>query len=366
MSGGWATRRTVTALVLGMAALAACAPPPPDEPLRKPAPPNRPQAAYGVMVPSGDFQKLQVADQVRAVDPCGLIDRERLAARGQIATVGPDFAFGDCAVGVALPERARLLARVSIDLSVGEPGSKDTETRQIAGETVLVDGIRNDHLQCVYLVPLYFPASPPAAGAAVPDVIEVPAVQYARVTAFMFSPDRNCGIADEVTASLLGAVKENRLPRRDQATVRLPLAERSPCELMSELPTGFSVSKFDAEIEPYECYFTVKGAEAGPSGKTVSVSFQLDDADNALLPIRDQRLIDVGGHPALREQDVMTNSCSLEFPVGPVVDSYLPGTRASQSEIDGSRKQVIVRVSAACPVLDRLAPIAATTFGANR
>lgn len=342
-------RAVMAALLLGVAALAGCAPPPPDEPLRKPAPPNRPQVTYGVTVPSGDFQKLQVADQARAIDPCGLIDRERLAVHGQIATVGPDFEFGDCSVGVALPERARLLARVSIDLSVGEPGSKDTQTRQIAGETVFVDGLRTDSLQCVYRVPLHFRAAEPAAGGAVPDVVEVPAVQYARVSAFAFDPERDCGIAEEVTASLLDAVKHNRLPRRDQATVRLPLAERSPCELMSKLPAGISVSRFDVQTDPYDCDFTVDGDGASQLlSNMVSVSFRLVGADDALVPIRD------GQH------------CNLAFPVGPILDTYQPGTRASQSEINGARKQVVVRMSGPCPVLDRLAPIAAETFGANR
>ncbi|MEV0297049.1 hypothetical protein [Nocardia sp. NPDC050710] len=318
-------------------------------------------------VPAGDAQKLQVADQVRTVDPCGLFDRDRLATYGQIAYVGPENSVDDCSIGVMPSGRPRLLARATIALAGTPPSPEETDTRQIAGETVVIDHIRNRDTSCTYKVPLRLPASAPTNNVAIPDVVEVPAVQYAMVQGFGFPTSAlNCQVATETTAAVISALRDNRIPRRDRSAIQVPLTNRSPCELTAKLPIGYAISSFDAQTQPYTCSFKVDGLDAGRYGTTITADFQLRDAAHVLEPRFGQRLVSVEGYPAIREE-TSTESCLVTFPVGPVVDSYLPGTPASQSEIDGARHQVVVRLYAStCPVADRLASIAAELFGANR
>lgn len=324
---------------------------------------------FGVSVPAGDRQKLDLAEQIRSVDPCGFFDQEKISAGyGQISTLGPDARISTCEVGLLQFNRKQVLSHVTIDMA-SYPPTNDEVNKQIAGETVTVDGVRNSYGNCAYKVPLRFPAVRAASGAAVPDIVEVPTVAYATVSSAGFTPDTlGCQLVEETVTNIVTAFRDNKLPRRDNTQIDVPLTRRSPCELMQHLPAGLTVAKLDAEAEPYECRFQLRK----PGGSQyltdmISVGFRLNSADTAMKPSSTFAAAQVSGKPVLIDRDTAVGEprCSVWFAAGAVVDTYRPGAPATASTKNAARWQPMVSLQAPCRVTDAVTPAALTLFGAN-
>ncbi len=325
---------------------------------------------FGVQVPPGDRQKLDLAEQIRSVDPCGFFDQAKIATYGQISTVGPWQRIGECRLGFLQNDRNQYHSAVLVELESSPPRSSETTTKQIAGEAVTVSPDRAFSGECAYTVPLRFPAVS-GGGQSNPDIVEVPAVAYALVRTMGFTPKSfGCTVAEETVANVVTAFREQRIPRRARPLVAVPLTQRSPCEIMAHLPPNHHVIRFDAEVTPYECKFTVNLPNAtGPrTDDLVGVSFKASSAGSAMAPVSGYQVEQINGKPALtkRDQNSAGPLCYVEFPVGPVVDGYLPGTPATDGAIKSARIQVMVKLTGNCTVTDRLVPPAMDLFGANR
>ncbi|WP_280393545.1 hypothetical protein [Nocardia brasiliensis] len=325
---------------------------------------------FGVTVPPGDRQKLDLAEQLRTIDPCGFFDQPKIATYGQISTLGPDMTISGCRIGFLQNDRQQLHSKVVIELEGNPPSGSRTTTKQIAGETVTIDPERAFDGDCAYRVPLRFPANS-IGKQAHPDIVEVPAAAYAFVRTMGFTPVTfGCQVAEETVATIVTSVREQRIPRRDRPLVAVPLTERSPCELMGHLPPALHVLKLDAEVTPYECRFTVNlPAATGPrADDLVRVTFTPAGAGAAMTPVAGYRIDQIAGTPVLTKRETfgLTPVCYAEWPVGPVVDGYRPGTPATDGAIKSARIQVMVKVSGNCAVTDSLVPSAIELFGANR
>ncbi|WP_433574191.1 hypothetical protein [Nocardia brasiliensis] len=357
--------------VLLLVLVGACTQGVPDRPQRgESAAAEVPSEIFGVKVPSGDRQKLDLAEQLRSIDPCGFFDQAKIATYGQISTLGPDMTISGCRIGFLQNDRQQLHSKVVVELEGTPPRSSGTTTKQIAGETVTIDPERAFDGDCAYQVPLRFPVESVGAQPN-SDVVEVPAVAYAFVRTMGFTPvPFGCQVAEETVANIVIAFREQRIPRRDRPLVAVPLTERSPCELMSHLPPALHVLKLDAEVTPYECRFTVNLPEAtGPrAGDLVRVTFAPTGAGAAMTPVAGYRLDQIAGKPVLTKRETfgLAPVCYAEWPVGPVVDGYRPGTPATDGAIKSARIQVMVKVSGNCAVTDSLVPSAIDLFGANR
>lgn len=323
---------------------------------------------FGVKVPPGDRQKLDVAERIRSVDPCGFFDQERISAGyGQIITLGPASRISTCEVGLLQFTRKQVPSHVTIDMA-SYPPRDDEPTKQIAGETVTVDGVRNSHGDCAYKVPMRFPVRA-TGGAAVPDIVEVPTLAYATVSSAGFTPDTlGCQLVEETVTTLVTAFRDNKLPGRNTSQVGVPLTRHSPCELMQHLPAGLTAAGLDAETEPYECRFQLR-KPGGSQYNTdlVSVVFQLRSADTAMKPFSKFATTQVTGKPVLIDRDTTISDphCSVWFPAGPVIDTYRPGAPATASTKNAARWQAMVSLQAPCRVTDSVTPAALTLFGAN-
>ncbi|MGY2116590.1 hypothetical protein ACW9HR_22020 [Nocardia gipuzkoensis] len=319
-------------------------------------------------VPTADRQKLDLAEQLRSVDPCAFFDQEKVSTGyGQISTLGPESRLGTCQVGLLQFNRKQVLSSVSIDMS-SYPPTDDEVTKQIAGETVTVDRVRNSYGDCAYKVPMRFPSRATAA-ATVPDIVEVPPLAYATVSSAGFTPDAlGCQLVEETVANIVTAFRESRIPRRDHALVDVPLTRRSPCEVMQHLPPGLTVAKLDAETAPYDCRFQLKKPGASQYiTDLVSVGFTLSSADRAMKPFAAFVPAQVGGKPVLIDRNTKVGEpiCSVRFPAGPVIDTYRPGAPATQSTKNAARWQAIVSLQGPCRVTDAATPAAMDLFGAN-
>ncbi|MBF6454702.1 hypothetical protein [Nocardia cyriacigeorgica] len=306
---------------------------------------------------------MRVADQVRSVDPCALINPDALARYGRVVTTGPYIVISECVVRVKVPGQ-RLTATVTLDLAAYEPSEQDTPA-VIAGESVAMDSIRNSNYQCAYKVPMRFHSSAPdTTTTAVPDIEEVPPVPYLTVVVDSLSPQRdaNCKVAGEVVTQVVAAFAENRVPRRDAARVRVPLTDRRPCELLEHLPDGFTVDRFDATTTPYECKFW-------SGNEILGASFTVTYGKRPMTPMSAEKIENFAGRPALVEEKdnpLGPKDCYLRFPVGEAVDGVLPGAEVTESERSSARIQAMVKLSGSCASVRKLAPVAVELFGANQ
>ncbi|MET8654656.1 hypothetical protein [Nocardia aurea] len=362
-----ARHRVLLAVSLVSATLAGCST---EQQAQAPDAPSAAVATFGVRVPAVDQHKLQIADQVRALDPCGFFDGEEFAAYTRAASAGPARGLDDCAVGLTTAGRTRASGLATIALAGDAPAPDETETRPIAGETVIVARTAAEDTDCAFKVPLRLPGSQPSShdGAAT-------ATPWARVEGAGFDDSElNCQVATDAATALVSALRENRAPRRADATVTTTLADRSPCELMPAVPTGYTISRFDVQTRPYTCSFRVDGSAAGRYGSTVTVDFLLRPAAEALEPAEGQLAVDVAGHAALREESPATGSCFVSLTAGPPLASVATpkpstttsGTTAGTTSSAVTRGQVVIRVFAgSCAVADQLAPVAAEIFDAN-
>ncbi|MEU2042677.1 hypothetical protein [Nocardia niwae] len=323
---------------------------------------------FGVRVPAGDRQKLDLAEQIRSVDPCGFFDQNRISAvYGQISTLGPDARISTCEVGVLQFNRKQVPSRVTIDMA-SYPPTDDEGNKQIAGETVTIDGVRTSHGNCAYKVPMRFPVRP-TGGAAAPDIVEVPTVAYVTVSSAGFTPDTlGCQLVEETVTNIVTAFRDNKIPRRTNTQVDVPLTRRSPCELMQHLPAGLIVEKLEAETEPYECRFQLrKPGKSQYFTDMVSAGFKMVSADTAMKPFSTFVAAQVDGKPVLIDRDTAVGEprCSVWFAAGPVVDTYRPGAPATASTKNAARWQPIVTLLGPCRVTDTVTPAALKLFGAN-
>ncbi|MET7768862.1 hypothetical protein [Nocardia sp. NPDC005366] len=355
-----ARHRGLLAVSLALTTLLGCSA---EQDMSEPAAPSAAVATFGVRVPAVDLHKLQVADQVRQIDPCGFFDSDEFAAYGEVTSSGPDRGLDDCTVGLTPKGRTRSAGRATIALTADQPGPDETETRQVAGETVVVDRAGTGDAGCAFKVPLRLPGSVAAATSRHDG--EVGTVQWARVEGTGFDTSAlDCQAATEAAAAMVSALRDNRIPRRDESAVEMTLADRSPCELMSGVPAGYTISRFDAQTRPYTCSFRVDGSSAGRYGSTVTVDFLLQAADGVLDPGEGRQAVAVAGRSALREESPQTGSCFISMTAGPVIKSV---ASSAQSGTGTARSQVVVRVFAgSCAVADQFAAIAAEMFGANR
>ncbi|MFR9753939.1 hypothetical protein ACL02S_23270 [Nocardia sp. 004] len=322
-----------------------------------------------MVVPAGDRQKLDVAEQVRSVDPCGFFDQARISTYGQISTLGPSMSsIGSCEVGFLQADEGRryYLSHVIVDMD-SYPPNDDDPSKQIAGETVTIDGVRSSDGDCAYKVPLRFPVSA-AESSQNPDIIEVPTLSYASVRAALITPAAlGCELVENTVTNMVTMFRENRIPRRE-ALVDVPLPQRSPCELMQHLPSKYTVDKFDAETQPYDCKFFLKSGSEIFGNDLVSVGFRLHDADRAMATFGSFESAQIAGKPVLIDRNTAVGEpqCAIRFPAGAVVDGYRPGTPATESTKSAARSQPMVALRAQCRVTDDLAPIAMELFGANK
>ncbi|WP_157227867.1 hypothetical protein [Nocardia asiatica] len=322
---------------------------------------------FGVRVPAGDRQKLDIAEQIRSVDPCGFFDQTKLAAHGEIWTLGPEMEVGSCDIGLLQTNRKQVPSHLTITMNSYPPTAQEAN-EQIAGETVTIDRVRNSHGNCAYKVPLRFPVQ--ATGTvAVPDIVEVPPLAYATVTSFGFTPDTlGCQLVRQTVADIVTAFRGNHLPRRGPGSGQLPLSQRSPCELMQHLPPAYTVVKLESETTPYDCRAFVKTPESKLHlDDLISAGFDLVAADRAMKPIYTWTPGQVGGKPVLIDRNTAVGEpiCSVQFPVGPVIDTYRPGAPARESVRRGARWQTTVTVRGPCRVTDAVMPSAMNLFGAN-
>ncbi|MFI7666251.1 hypothetical protein [Nocardia sp. NPDC049526] len=312
-----------------------------------------------------DRQKLEVAQKIRAVDPCAFFNEDTISAHGVIATLGPDSTVGDCEISFWQSEQRLLSSKITVDLDGPglAPSSEDT-SKQIAGETVAVDTHRDSNGNCAYKVPLRFPAqdsgssgNPGATGAA--------PLAYASVSSWSVEPAAlGCELVEAAVTNMVTAFRENRIPRRDNALLDVPLARRSPCELLQHLPLGYEFQRIDAKTDPYSCTSFLVSPDTKGFSRALSVEFDVAQHDRAMTPNSDWKAAQVNGRAALVSRDSGKEpTCTVIFPVGPVVDGYRPGA-PEVSQILG-RKQVLVQVMARCEFTDDLVPVAMDLFGAN-
>ncbi len=323
------------------------------------------QEIFGVTVPDGDAQKLRVAEEIRATDPCGFFDQDRIGEVGRIDVLGPTYSLSECEIGFLQYDRREFLSHLTIEMDTPPPEAGEP-TRQIAGEAITVD--TNSSGDCSYKVPMRFAVKPSSSGQ-VPDVEEVPTVAYAKVSSAAVSPaELGCQLVEETVASIVDAFREQRIPRRDQSVADVPLADRSPCELLPHMPNEYTVIKFDAGTAPYECNVTFEAAssQAAFNADRVMIDLRLSRAETALEPFGNQTLGQVAGVPALiGVRDPVANEeprCSVHIPVGPTIDASLPDNPKSDRSHWQSR--VTVGIWSVCRVTDVLGPIAVKVFGA--
>jgi hypothetical protein len=297
-------------------------------------------------VPPGDYIKLQVAEKIRSVDPCALIDTSQLAAYGVIGTVGPQHALSECVVELDRPG-SRLTASVKVELNTNGP-TTDDKVIDLAGERVALDTVHLSSFGCTYQVPMRLGA-PPATNqtSAAPDIVELPPETYmsVAVSEFADSQEGNCTVAREVITTILARFAENRVPQRDQAQIRIPLTDRAPCALLEHIPAGVRVERFDASTEPYECKFWV-------DGEIVTMEFAAERAEVAMRPVGDMRLDTIDGHSVLVSESEFAGDrmCDYRFSVGaPVVDA---GDIQSLGKLNGRCAATTQLISPALAVFD--------------
>lgn len=354
--------RSVSILMM-CAALSACLPSAP-EPWQPPAAPeSQTVTTFGRDVPAGDHAKLQVAEQIRGVDPCALAEPDQLARYGTVAAVAPYYYLSECIVYVTTPGR-ELPSKVKIDLSTYDP-LPDDERVQVAGETVVVDRTGTTDYSCGYRVPMRFRATavPDSDTAEVPDIVELPPVPYLYVSASDFrAREGNCGVAQDVVSRVVAAFAEDRVPRRDQSPARLALTDRSPCELLERFPDRHRPHRFDATAAPYDCQFWI-------GNEIVSMKFDVEYGDNPLRPVLDYRIETIAGYRVLVSDKVDSfgvRQCIFEFAVGPGFDGNRPGTDMSEGFRKSARVQPMANLTGVCEITRDLIPAALELFGANR
>lgn len=335
-----------------------------SEPWQPPeAPESQTFTTFGRPVPSGDYAKLQAADQVRSVDPCALLGPDRLARYGGIATVGPSRSLSECVINLAMAG-SRALSVIEVDLSSNGPSSDD-QTLDVAGETVAIDNVLSSEFRCVYQVPMRFRSTAAAeTTTAVPDIVELPPLPYMTISAenLVASRDANCRVAQEVVTDVITMFAEDRVPLRDQSQTRVALADRSPCALLEHFPADHPADRFDVTTEPYECQFW-----AGDD--IIGMEFLVAPGDSAMNPVLNQRIENIAGHPVLVDENTTLPgdpTCYFSFPVGPVLDTYRPGAPAPEWVRKQARVQSMGKLSGPCPIARELIPAALELFGANR
>ncbi len=331
-------------------------------------PPAAPEAqtftTFGRPVPSADYIKLQAAAQVRSVDPCGVLNPDSLSRYGPIMTVGPSRALSECVINIAVAGQS-LPADIKLDLAANSP-SPDDDTRTIAGETVAFDTLLSTGYSCHYQVPMRFRSTEtPDTGpeTTVPDIVELPPVPYMSVAASSFDSvdGGDCRVAEEVIAEIVATFAEDRVPQRDQHTMGIPLAQRSPCELIEHFPPEFPAERFDVTTAPYEC-------KAWVGGEIIGVRFQVGDGDTAMRPVSGQRAETIAGYPVLVSEDDWPGGpkCVFNFAAGPIYDGVRPGTAGPAWVRDDARVQPTVQLNGPCSPARAVLPAALELFGANR
>ncbi|MFD3594457.1 hypothetical protein ACFWU5_17165 [Nocardia sp. NPDC058640] len=317
-----------------------------------------PVTAFGIPVTAADKGTFDMLDQVRSVDPCGFVDRERFAASGVISALGPSTQIDECAVRFT-PNGERNPSLIYIDLDHNPPQSAEP-TRQIAGETVVATG-PNSYGNCAFKVPLRFPATTPGAGQ--PDVVEIPTLAYGAVSSSGFeSSELGCSLAEEVVAEIVEAFRSDKIPRRSAAATPvsdIELMRHNPCEIVAVLPLQVRLTLLNAEFDPTRCSFMV----AGQRDRAEAVSVTLDLTRRPLQPFgAANHLIDVEGVPVLiyRDETIPPPTCVETFATGRELDPSIGG-----EDISGARVQPTVRISGLCSITEQLRPVAMKLFGAT-
>lgn len=326
----------------------------------------------GYPVSPASWWKLTLAGEVRKIDPCGLIDIPKVAGAQTVLASGPYLSYDECEVAVLEPNGS---ATGLVSVNMADMPLPGAETITLAGEKV--DRTKDRNNKCAYRVPLRVPApegQPPAGDdARTTPYVKVYAGGYPAI-------ERNCAIAEQVATTVITLGRDNKLPKRAQARLQVPLAERNPCELAKSVTGQFQVSAIQAEyeIEPYECTLQVTGPGTGGSAfkyDLVKVDYQVTPSMDAMTPLSSEKREQVDGYPVLvsERRSVIAGKppeCTVKFAVGGVVDAIIPGVAFNParagSRIEHSRHQVLVRLSGPCPSARAVLPAGLSTFGANR
>ncbi|MEV5650256.1 hypothetical protein AB0L57_18570 [Nocardia sp. NPDC052254] len=315
-----------------------------------------PHTDFGIPLADEGKRNLELAEQLRTLDPCALIDTAALASYGspQVSTTP---AITSCTLKVRGPD-ADLLAQVSVTVAGhGNSASAATaQTHRIEGLALPVNAGSVPGSLCGFTVPVGFSPKPAVREPQSP----ADPVGYLSVDARFFG-DATCDVAKRATASVITAVRDNRIPRRDHARIPVPLTDRSPCELTAHLPQGYSVTSFRPGWDPSQCSFGVASAGARIDRPAVNVTFALQNPDNVLHPTGGQRVEQIAGHPVL-VQEAGGNACQIVAPVGAPVASVA----LTEPPVEPEQHRAVVAVDAQCSVLDDLAPVALDLFGAAR
>ncbi len=344
-------------LVLLVLVLAGCSPSKGGTPQATPSTGPLPHTDFGVPLPDEARRHLELAEQLRTLDPCALIDTAALTSYGTPQVLTTQLTLTGCTVKVRTAA-SDLLAQVSVTVA-GHGNSASAKTAQsftIEGISLPVNAGSVPGSLCGFTVPIGFWPKPAVRQPQSP----VDPVGYLSVDARFFG-DTTCDVAKRATATVIDAFRGNRIPRRDHARVPVPLTDRSPCELTARLPQGYSVTSFAPAWDPVQCSFSVEKAAAHTVRQAVNVTFALQNPENVLRPSGPQRVEQIAGHPVLF-QEAGGNACQIVAPVGAPVSSVA----LTQPPVEPDRHQAVLAVDAQCSVLDDLAPIALDLFGANR
>ncbi|WP_148306806.1 hypothetical protein [Nocardia nova] len=311
-----------------------------------------PHTDFGVPLTAEGRAHLELAEGLRTLDPCGLIDTAAPARYGH-----PEAMTTRTLTGCTLEVRtaaADPLAQVSVTVAGhgNTASAKTAQTFRIEDMTLPVNAGSVPGSLCGFTLPVEFAPKPAVREPRSP----ADPAGYLSIDARFFGED-TCEVAKQATASVITAFRDNRIPHRDHARIPVPLTDRSPCELISRLPQDHPVKSFDPGWDPSQCSFTVGNADARPA---VNVTFALQNPDNVLRPSGPQRLEQLAGHPVLL-QETGGGACQIVAPVGTPVASIA----LSQPPVAPDTHRTVLAVDAQCSVLDALAPVALDLFGAN-
>ena len=315
-----------------------------------------PHTDFGIALTEEDRQSLELAEQLRSVDPCGLIDRAGLASGGrpEVMTV-QDSIFG-CTVKVRTAT-AGLLGRVSVTMAGSSASSPSDQAETVRIEGMPIPVSHGPDSICGFSLPVSFSPKPAVQE---PQSVTDP-VGYVNIEAAAFD-NATCDVAKETTASVIEAFRSDRIPRRDHAQIRIPLTDRSPCELVTRLPKHYSVLSFAPTAEPSYCAFDIEDTASQSGGGHIAVHFVLREANDVMRPPPGTQTIEQADGSPVPSRDFGNDNCRIVAPVGPSVESVA----LTQPPAETGEYRAVLALDGRCSVLDAIAPVARDLFGADR
>lgn len=204
---------------------------------------------YGQSLTADDHDRQLLARAIRRIDPCGFVDSLQVSQQVSdldFRTYRPSFDHCTLAQSSQVPESKRSEITLSLVTSQQKLPDKGFEA----------DGVRVSEyrraVSCSFYVHLNLGSLPgaPITGS-VRDLVEntVLLVNSER------SGDPNCEQAKSI-ATTAAHIRSTRIPNRNTtSSLRVPLAERDPCALASNID-GYTRYQVQPVPEPYGCVFT--------------------------------------------------------------------------------------------------------------